>query len=851
MATALASLPLSHFYHQTLGSDHLSQNLASNESFTPLQQDRFTVSPDRYEEYRSTVKKQARAPWGRLRDYGGMQKIQLPEEFIKLKGYPPVVVQKGHRHYGTGASDSRYLPIPQYYDVTDLKKSNVRTSDQVLPSSPDKQMSNLQIDLPFPAEHPHSSHIERFALFPCFKSPDDRTNGDPIRGQTPLHANAASSAHKFAVVDKTKGAAFRREIQEYPQASKKEPLVWNSEDNIYQLKKTPISGRQAFYPTPPKMVHPNTRLRSEEQTLELRSVNCLRNIERDQWKTTYDYNYTGNGPSNVMHIDDYHKKMINAIESGSDTVDNELMPLTTPIFLPSRPVEGRYARMYQNRRELKADIRYPDEHSADTTLDVVDNRDYLSLPATPNSIRRIDEWYKTGRNTSDPVVERTEVPNRNICWTDKDLQSDDGQWKELQLKNNAEHGLQTVARAQNHSDLSLPYNEYRNLPKKVEELVNLPEETKYYLKDYQEERDIKFKNIERMRELKKLESQYQSKEDLKALRNKLDQMGTRLEPKALDQHSEQITMDKNKEEELRMKTDSCEERYKTGLKFSTEKISDIGSLTDLHNRQLKGYKDFAETPSPRSSNVDPSLQNHQGVLASYITRSNPVSLSLDASKAESGARSGTLSSMSGASTGSILKTPGSPPRAGSSKSISFNEVIRVATSEYGSNFKVTTFPLSNTESTLKRPSTPLPTPHRPIREPSVYSGTLLPGPALRPSTSDSFAHVKTSPRDSWKWNFDTRVSAEFKPIWRSQPGTPYTQSSLMDIQNNWSKSDAHRRLHESLPETAPDLRSNLRHYEIAEKSQDLKFHHSIKHREKRHKFYGFHSYHFYNGNAML
>uniref|UniRef100_F6ZKQ1 Uncharacterized protein n=1 Tax=Ciona intestinalis TaxID=7719 RepID=F6ZKQ1_CIOIN len=585
---------------QTLGSDHLSQNLASNESFTPLQQDRFTVSPDRYEEYRSTVKKQARAPWGRLRDYGGMQKIQLPEEFIKLKGYPPVVVQKGHRHYGTGASDSRYLPIPQYYDVTDLKKSNVRTSDQVLPSSPDKQMS--MIDLPFPAEHPHSSHIERFALFPCFKSPDDRTNGDPIRGQTPLHANAASSAHKFAVVANA-GAAFRREIQEYPQASKKEPLVWNSEDNIYQLKKTPISGRQAFYPTPPKMVHPNTRLRSEEQTLELRSVNCLRNIERDQWKTTYDYNYTGNGPSNVMHIDDYHKKMINAIESGSDTVDNELMPLTTPIFLPSRPVEGRYARMYQNRRELKADIRYPDEHSADTTLDVVDNRDYLSLPATPNSIRRIDEWYKTGRNTSDPVVERTE---------------------------------------------------------KVEELVNLPEETKYYLKDYQEERDIKFK-------------------------------------------------------------------------FSTEKISDIGSLTDLHNRK------------------------HQ-----------------------------------------VLHREPDPPHCQKNKGLYFK----------------------NTESTLKRPSTPLPTPHRPIREPSVYS-------ALRPSTSDSFAHVKTSPRDSWKWNFDTRVSAEFKPIWRSQPGTPYTQSSLMDIQNNWSKSDAHRRLHESLPETAPDLSS-------------------IKHREKRHKFYGFHSYHFYN-----
>ena len=48
----------------------------------------------RYEQYRSLLEKQPRLPWGRLRDYGGLQKVQLPEEFIKLKGFPPEVVQK-------------------------------------------------------------------------------------------------------------------------------------------------------------------------------------------------------------------------------------------------------------------------------------------------------------------------------------------------------------------------------------------------------------------------------------------------------------------------------------------------------------------------------------------------------------------------------------------------------------------------------------------------------------------------------------------------------------------------------------------------------------------------------------
>lgn len=47
MAAVQTSLPLNHFYRETLGSETLSQNLASNELFTPLQLDRFTVNPTR------------------------------------------------------------------------------------------------------------------------------------------------------------------------------------------------------------------------------------------------------------------------------------------------------------------------------------------------------------------------------------------------------------------------------------------------------------------------------------------------------------------------------------------------------------------------------------------------------------------------------------------------------------------------------------------------------------------------------------------------------------------------------------------------------------------------------------
>ena len=47
MAAIQASLPLSHFYQDTLNSSNLSQSVASNELFTPFQLDRITVNPTR------------------------------------------------------------------------------------------------------------------------------------------------------------------------------------------------------------------------------------------------------------------------------------------------------------------------------------------------------------------------------------------------------------------------------------------------------------------------------------------------------------------------------------------------------------------------------------------------------------------------------------------------------------------------------------------------------------------------------------------------------------------------------------------------------------------------------------
>ena len=58
-------------------------------------------------------------------------------------------------------------------------------------------------------------------------------------------------------------------------------------------------GQQVYYPTAPKMYVPNLEERSDSQCIAgnmkvpPRTANASRNVERSQWKTTYDLQHTG------------------------------------------------------------------------------------------------------------------------------------------------------------------------------------------------------------------------------------------------------------------------------------------------------------------------------------------------------------------------------------------------------------------------------------------------------------------------------------------------------------------------------------------------------------------------------
>uniref|UniRef100_A0A8C0G1M7 Sperm microtubule inner protein 4 n=1 Tax=Chelonoidis abingdonii TaxID=106734 RepID=A0A8C0G1M7_CHEAB len=323
---------LPYYYREREGTDILSKTLESNEALTPLQiPSRPTVSQDRYEELRDSLQ-WCRLPWGTEREYGGIAPISLPEDH-RTKNEPPCLFAKGHQHYGYGGDSwPRGLPIEQYYNVTQMKKSDVRMND------------DLQLSLPFPVSHPYQTHISRYAMFPNFKSPEDQDTGIQASSHRPFHPNVPTKAYDVIVLRKTKGKIPH--VLKSPHLDAVRFLYFTYFIFFLQFPKFVEGSNQIYYPKPPKTVVPNTTCNPLEPNLSPRTTNMLRNVERAQWITTYNHDFTGIGHMNPLILDDYDMKLIGRV-TGELGEDKET-------FLPSlsqvRPLEGRIARLLQSRR---------------------------------------------------------------------------------------------------------------------------------------------------------------------------------------------------------------------------------------------------------------------------------------------------------------------------------------------------------------------------------------------------------------------------------------------------------------------------------------------------------------------
>uniref|UniRef100_UPI00398F5017 sperm-associated microtubule inner protein 4 n=1 Tax=Pristiophorus japonicus TaxID=55135 RepID=UPI00398F5017 len=345
-----------YFYRETEGFSSLHPAYESNEQITPMQfPQRPTVSANRYNQYLETAPKIPRTPWGTEREYGGVAIMNLPDTH-RPKAESSILMEKGHRHFGYGG-----YPLPsdviidQYYDFTQLKKSQLRSTDELLPTAGKVAMDQEQIRLPFPAQHPYYSHISKFAVFPSFHSSPDPYTGVQAGKLLPINPDMPAKCDDLTVVKKIKGSPYRLEIQEV--STQPKGLHWPGQEGYFQYPKSATEQNQILYPIPPKAVAPNRSERCIENALSETTTNILKNIEKSHWLNTYKRDFTGSGPMNPIQLDDYFdKEMAKLI--GKYSYFSELKEQSHPSFLPNPPLRPLKKKVKINGISTDDDFNY-------------------------------------------------------------------------------------------------------------------------------------------------------------------------------------------------------------------------------------------------------------------------------------------------------------------------------------------------------------------------------------------------------------------------------------------------------------------------------------------------------------
>ncbi|XP_006820583.1 uncharacterized protein LOC100378923 [Saccoglossus kowalevskii] len=768
---ATDSLSLSHFYRDTTGLDSLSRNYQSSELFTPYSlPQRPTVSELRYLHYRNALERVPRLPWGTHREYGGIQSVNLPDDH-RPKSEPPAVVEKGHRHFGTGADPfPRGVPVNQYYDLTSLKRSNIRSNDELVPRPESIDMTKLKINLPFPAEHPYASHQPKFALFPTYGSnPDDPNTGTAAQYIQPLHHSQPAAPYDVKVEEKVKGHALRRESQVIPPESHKKALSWPG-DNFYQLARSTSGGRQQYYPTPPKMVLPNHNARSLDNTLSPQSANTLRNVERSQWVTTYQNNFTGFGPANALQLDNYADKKTTELVYGVE--DTTLRPRSYNTFLPPRPLEGRISRMIGPATAVRCVIKdgrieyVPFTPKVDIEMDKV--REHPNLPSeTHDSFQdpKTQQWKKLeNEQTSSTALKKLEekkeeTPQLFVPEKEKEMSMDD--WKkeleEWQKNRFEDITLNTrwkqAEKQQHHDDLSL-------LRRKVSHQMPIMQPPVYYdtLHKVHTCRAPFYYDGTNPYEL----------DDVTPWEYHLTK--SHLELKEQDEEAVKKHAEKSPATQVSEKDwDKYQFAGSTGQNPSLKEPKKYSNFQLLHGR-------------PRLENSFTQKPPGQSVYT-YDYNPDLVKTVTTATKDKYDLRD--LHSSIPKPFRSL-----SPIQKNGMKSVQISDTVKVASGGNGQPLSVITRPAS-------------------VPNLKEYRGNV----SFAPQTDKHwFPDLNRSvdldylPRETGQ---TTHPSLQYSPPDWAEQGTPRPQSKLIPLQNSFTRTDAHRKFHSTFQENNPDLRENI------------------------------------------
>ncbi len=171
-------------------------------------------------------------------------------------------------------------------------------------------MLEKQIQQGFPMQHPFTSHQSQSALFPNYTAPEDFKRGDSMLRSSVkiLEPHTPAQVEDNIVINKTHGTPWRRELKMLSLPTQRKG-VWYVDEQYAHVPK-PNDNKQQFYPYPPSVLAPNTKLRPEDRSIDVRVANVLRNKEKQIMQTTnkIDYYKDGLGTHAPLNSDDVYEK---------------------------------------------------------------------------------------------------------------------------------------------------------------------------------------------------------------------------------------------------------------------------------------------------------------------------------------------------------------------------------------------------------------------------------------------------------------------------------------------------------------------------------------------------------------